>query len=162
MSEKQSGAAKGEDAQEKFGRFSITLDQMQDYEFRVRFDKEQFQDLMTDEPPPLGRDRGPNASRLLAAAVGNCLSASLVFCARKARLDMHGLHTEVALEYARNEKGRLRIGKIDVVIEPKFDESQPEKAERCLGLFEDYCTVSQSVRAGIPMSVSVKREARKP
>lgn len=157
MNEKQSGAAAGESAQEKFGRFSITLDQVKDYEFHVKFDKAQFQDLMTDEPPPLGCDTGPNASRLLAAAVGNCLSASLVFCARKARLDMRGLHTEVTLQYARNEKGRLRIGKIDVVIVPKFDQSQPEKAQRCVELFEDYCTVSQSVRAGIPMSVSVKR-----
>jgi uncharacterized OsmC-like protein len=157
MSEEQIGAAKGENAQEKLGRFSITLDQVQDYEFRVKFDKEQLEDLMTDEPPPLGRDRAPNASRLLAAAVGNCLSASLVFCARKARLNMQGLHTEVAVQYARNEKGRLRIGKIEVVIEPKFDESQPEKAERCLGLFEDYCVVTQSVRHGTPISVSVRR-----
>lgn len=157
MSEKQTGAQTGEDTQERFGRFSITLDQVQDYEFRVKFDKEQIEDLMTDEPPPLGRDKAPNASRLLAAAVGNCLSASLVFCARKARLNMQGLHTEVALQYARNEKGRLRVGQIDVEIEPKFDESQPDKAERCLGLFEDYCAVTQSVRGGIPISVSVKR-----
>jgi uncharacterized OsmC-like protein len=159
MDDKQGGAAAGKNEQEKFARFTITLDQVQDYEFHVKFDKAQFQDLMTDEPPPLGRDTAPNASRLLAAAVGNCLSASLVFCARKARLEMRGLHTEVSLQYARNEKGRLRVGKIDVVIVPKFDESQPEKTERCLGLFEDYCTVSQSVRAGIPMSVSVRREA---
>jgi len=143
-------------APEKVGRFSISVDQVQDYEFRVKFDKEQVQDLMTDEPPPLGHDKGPNASRLLAAAVGNCLSASLVFCARKTRLELRGLHTEVAFQYARNEKGRLRVGKIDVVISPQFDESQPEKVQRCVELFEDYCTVSQSVRAGIPMSVSVK------
>jgi len=157
MSEEQSGAPKGESTQEKFGRFSITLDQVQDYEFRVKFDKEQFEDLMTDEPPPLGRDRAPNASRLLAAAVGNCLAASLVFCARKTRLNMHGLHTEVALQYGRNEKGRLRVGKIEVVMEPKFDEGEPEKTERCLGLFEDYCVVTQSVRNGTPISVSVRR-----
>jgi len=157
MSETQSGTSKGESTQEKFGRFSITLDQVQDYEFRVKFDKEHLEDLMTDEPPPLGHDRAPNASRLLAAAVGNCLAASLVFCARKTRLDMHGLHAEVALQYGRNEKGRLRVGKIEVVMEPKFDESEPEKAERCLALFEDYCVVTQSVRHGTPISVSVKR-----
>jgi len=151
MEDRQTGAP------EKVGRFSITVDQVQDYEFRVKFDKEHVQDLMTDEPPPLGHEKGPNASRLLAAAVGNCLSASLVFCARKVRLDLRGLHTEVAFQYVRNEKGRLRVGKIEVVISPQFDEGQPEKIQRCVELFEDYCTVSQSVRAGIPMSVSVKR-----
>ncbi len=147
----------GQDRQEKLERFTITLDQERDYEFRVKFDKEQFEGVMMDNAPPLGRDRGPNASRFLAAAVGNCLCASLVFCARKIRLDMQGLHCSVTLQYARNEKGRLRIGKIDVEIEPQFDRGQHDKAERCLGLFEDYCSVTQSIRNGIPISVSVKR-----
>ncbi len=138
------------------GSFSITLERVQDYEFRVKFDKAQFQELMLDEPPPLGRDTAPNASRLLAAAVGNCLSASLAFCAQKARVRFLALNTRVDVRIVRNERGRLRIGKIDVEIEPEFEQADLEKAKRCLGLFEDYCTVSQSVRAGIPISVSVK------
>jgi uncharacterized OsmC-like protein len=142
--------------QAKSESFSVTLELVQDYEFRVKFDKAQFRELMLDEPPPLGRDTGPNASRLLAAAVGNCLSASLTFCAQKSRVPLYGLNTRVDVQYARTEKGRLRIGQIDVEIEPKFAAADAEKAKRCLGLFEDYCTVSQSIRAGIPISVSVK------
>jgi uncharacterized OsmC-like protein len=150
MPEKQSDA----------GFFSITLERVQDYEFRVKFDKAQFQELMLDEPPPLGKDAGPNASRLLAAAVGNCLSASLAFCSQKSRVPLHGLNTKVDVRLTRNEKGRLRIGNIDVEIEPVFEQVYAEKAKRCLGLFEDYCTVSQSFRAGIPISVSVKTAQR--
>ena len=56
-------------------QFSITMDQIEDYHFRVTFDKDQYPDLLTDEPAPIGRDSAPNASRLLAAAVGNCLCA---------------------------------------------------------------------------------------
>jgi uncharacterized OsmC-like protein len=138
------------------GRFSITLDSIKDYEFRVKFDKEQFEDILMDEPPPVGGDTGPNAPRLLAAAVGNCLSASLLFCARKSRVDVDGLHTEVSVQYTRNEKGRIRIGKIEVAIEPKIDRSEPDKAQRCLDLFQDYCVVTESVRKGIEVSVEVK------
>ena len=155
----QQGSKNREKQESESPLFSITLERVQDYEFRIKFDKAQFQELMLDEPPPLGRDTAPNASRLLAAAVGNCLSASLAFCAQKSRVQLQAMNTRVDVKITRNEKGRLRIGKIDVEIEPKFEQADLEKAKRCIGLFEDYCTVSQSVRAGIPISVSVKAAA---
>ena len=137
-------------------RFSISMDCVQDYRFLVHFDREQYADLQMDEPPPLGGDSAPNASRVLAAAIGNCLSASLLFCARKARANIEGLHTEVEVALARNEKGRLRIGKIEVTIEPRLRAGDEERARRCRELFEDYCVVTQSVRNGIDVSVNVK------
>ncbi|MGA2264309.1 MAG: OsmC family protein [Acidobacteriota bacterium] len=135
---------------------AITMDQIQDFQFRVKFDKDQYPDLKMDEPPPLGADTGPNASRLLAAAVGNCLSASFLFSARKVRANIESLHTTVKIWYARNERGRLRIGKLKVEIEPKFDAADAAKIGRCVGLFEDFCVVTQSVRGGIDVSVEVK------
>jgi len=135
--------------------FAITMDNLGEYEFRVRFDKELYEELVMDEQPPLGSDKGPDASRLLAAAVGNCLSASLLFCARKARVDIEGIHTEVKVDYVRNEQGRLRIGKIGVDIRPRFDSAELPKAQRCLELFEGYCVVTQSVRKGIDVTVEV-------
>ena len=138
------------------GRFNISMDCVQDYRFHVRFDKERYADLQMDEPPPLGGDSGPNASRVLAAAVGNCLSASLLFCARKARANIEGLHTEVGVALARNENGRLRIRKIEVSIEPRLSTGDKGKVQRCLELFEDYCVVTQSIRDGVDVSVTVK------
>ncbi len=136
--------------------FRIGMDCIQGYRFRVRFDKEQYAELQMDEPPPLGGDSGPNASRILAAAVGNCLSASLLFCAQKARAGIESLHTEVEVAFTRNEKGRLRIGKIGVTIDPRLSSADREKVRRCLDVFEDYCVVTQSVRDGIDVSVTVK------
>lgn len=139
-------------------RFKIEMDRIEDYRFLVRFDKGHYADLQLDEPAPLGSDSAPNASRILAAAVGNCLSASLLFCARKARVNVRGLRTEVKVAYARNENGRLRIGRIEVEIAPQLDEAERDKAQRCLDVFEDYCVVTQSVRGGIDVSVSVKQQ----
>ncbi len=137
-------------------RFTISIDCMQDFEFRVKFDKPSYQELLLDEPPPAGQDRAPNPDRLLAAAVGGCLSASLMFSAQKLRLNMKGLHTEVTVQHTRNEKGRLRVGKIEVEIIPNIEEPDPHKLQRCLEMFEDYCVVTQSVRKGIDVSVKVK------
>jgi hypothetical protein len=68
--------------------FTIHVEQVHDYEFKVRFDKLQFPERQLDEPGPLGRDTGPNAARVLSAAIGNCLSASLLFCAREAKVEL--------------------------------------------------------------------------
>jgi uncharacterized OsmC-like protein len=137
--------------------FGITIDQVRDFEFRIRFDREGLADLMTDEPPPHGGGAAPNPSQLLAAAVGNCLAASLVFAARKARLGLNALHAEVNTAYTRNERGRLRIGRIDVRIDPEFAAGDEGRVQRVLDLFEDFCVVTQSVKHGVEIGVQVRR-----
>ena len=55
----------------------------------------------------------------------------------------------------RNEKGRTRIAGIDVTISIAERFGDLPHQERCLEQFEDFCVVTQSIRAGIPVSVSV-------
>jgi len=136
--------------------FTIEVKQKENYEFEVRFDKDHYAPLRMDEPEPLGRDAAPNAARVLAAAVGNCLSASLLFCTRKARAELGPMETKVHVRLGRNERGRLRIAGIEVEIDPHFPPGEREKAARCLELFEDFCVVTASVRDGIPVDVRVK------
>jgi len=136
--------------------FTVSMRQLDNFEFEVRFDKEHYSPLRMDEPEPLGRDAAPNASRVLAAAIGNCLTASLLFCTRKARVEPGPMETRVQVKLSRNERGRLRIAGVEVEIDPRFAPGEREKAARCLELFEDFCVVTQSVREGIPVAVRVK------
>lgn len=135
-------------------QFTISIDQVRDYEFRVQFDKGH-PPVLLDEPQPLGRDAGPSASRMLAAAIGNCLSASLLFCVRKAHVEPGEIHTEVKVSIVRTENKRLRVGEVEVTIDPHIAEGDLERARRCRELFEDFCTVTESVRQGIDVRVSV-------
>ncbi len=135
-------------------KFRIEMERIEGYEFRVKFDWDQVPEIVLDEPEPIGKRRGPNASRLLAAAVGNCLSASLLYCLEKSHAEIAGMRTIVTGALVRNERGRLRVGGLDVTIETKGVD--PARLERCRGLFEDYCVVSDSVRQGIPIRVEVK------
>lgn len=125
------------------------------YKFLVDFHQKGVEPLLVDEPPPLGEGHGPGASKLLAAAVGNCLSASALFCLNKAHVPVLGMRTTVRTTKARNEKGRLRIGRIDVKLEIEVAEGDVPRMQRCLELFEDYCTVTASVRQGIEVGVEV-------
>lgn len=135
--------------------FTLTLERVQNYEFKVQFDWDHLPPLLVDESEPLGQRKGPNPSRLLAVAVGDCLSASLLFCLQKAKIEVKNIKTKVKGELTRNEKNRLRVGKIDVAIAVELADGQYDRINRCLDLFEDYCVVTASVRKGIPVNVIV-------
>ncbi|MGE5171611.1 MAG: OsmC family protein [Rudaea sp.] len=135
--------------------FSLELTQVDDYEFRVRFDWPNVPELTLDEPAPLGRAAGPNAARLVAAAVGNCLSSSLLFCMKKFKQAPGTLHSEVRGTLVRNARGRLRIGRFDVTIRLAEASGAIGHLDRCIEQFEDFCIVTESVRAGIPVDVRV-------
>jgi organic hydroperoxide reductase OsmC/OhrA len=135
--------------------FSLTLVRLENYEFETKFDLENLPSILLDEPPPLGNNKGPNASRMLAAAVGDCLSASLLFCLEKSKVPIQGVQTDVRGTLVRNEKGRLQVGKLDVHIKIDVPGETPQRTSRCLELFEEYCIVTGSVRKGIPVNVTV-------
>ncbi|HTJ83218.1 MAG TPA: OsmC family protein [Polyangiaceae bacterium] len=136
-------------------KFSIRVEQLDGFEFTVKFDKPQFAEIHMDEPPPLGKDAAPNAARILAAAIGNCLAASLVFCMKKAHAQTSGVRADVDVEIIRNEARRLRVGKVDVTLHTQIPGADPALAG-CLDVFEDFCMVTQSVRHGIPVTVHVE------
>jgi organic hydroperoxide reductase OsmC/OhrA len=158
-SESATGAAQGKGAATEGAAeahtFTIELEQERDYEFRVRFDWDGVPDLMLDEPAPLGRASGPNAARLIAAGVANCLSASLLFCMRKFKQDPGPIRARVTGRLTRNERGRMRIGGFDVEIRLPRAVEEIKFSERCLQQFEDFCIVTESVRNGIPVGVKV-------
>lgn len=135
--------------------FEVQLTLQRDYQITANFGIPGVADLTLDEPRPLGDGSGPNAARLLAAAVGDCLSASYLFCMRRAHIEVRDLKATVTGTYARNERGRVRIRNLKVRLEPVLATDQPERAARCLELFEDFCVVTQSVRDGIDVGVSV-------
>ena len=142
--------------------FQIQLERLDGYRFRAEFGDPAVPALLTDEGPPLGKGAGPNPSKLLATALANCLSASLVFCLSKNRVEVGKLSTSATGTYVRNEKNRLRIGRIDVLLRPELPGSDPAQVQKCLELFEDFCVVTASVRTGLPVGVRVEDARGRP
>ena len=139
--------------------FKIEIELIDKLQFNVKFDLPDASDLLMDEPPVFGGSGlGPNASRAIAAGVSNCLSASLAFCLRKTKADLKGMKT-VATGIVGREEGVLRLQKIDVKIYPKLGNKEDmAKLERCKGLFEKYCIVTESIRKGLPVNVEIATE----
>jgi uncharacterized OsmC-like protein len=111
--------------------------------------------VISDEPDPIGTNAGPSTPSMLAIAVGHCLSASLVETLRHAGIHVKSSTTEAIAVVAPNEDGNPRIKRIDVTIRPVVDR-ESGNIKRCIDVFENYCTVCQSIRPAIPVHVDVQ------
>ena len=134
---------------------SVSLQQQADYRFEIRFGDD-IPALIADEPAPLGQGAGPSPAQLLCASVGNCLSDSLLFALRKFKQAPDPLRCDVQAEVGRNTDNRLRILGIHATITLGVAAGSLEHLDRALAQFEDFCTVTQSVRQAIPVRVTVK------
>ncbi len=132
----------------------VKLRQQHDYRFDIRFD-DAMPVLTSDEPAPLGTGLGPSPAQLLAAAVGNCLSDSLLFALRKFKQSPEPLSCEVQAEIGRNAEGRVRVLQMNTVLRLGVAAAALAHLDRVLSQFEAYCTVTQSVGQGIPITVEV-------
>jgi len=143
----------------KVNEVEVRVAQEDAYRFEVTFDKE-FVPIVMDEPPPLGKDAGPNAARILATAIGNCLAASLVFCLGKRGVKVaHGMVATVAMDIVRTPERRLRIGEVRVALRAPSD-IPAEALAACREVFEEFCTVTASVRRGIDVKVTLEQAGR--
>jgi organic hydroperoxide reductase OsmC/OhrA len=133
----------------------ISLTQVGEYEFNVRFDGTAIADLATDETAPLGQGHGPNPSRLLATAVANCLAASLLFALRKFGNTPAPITAEARATIARNAGGRWRVPRIEVDLQLADATASLDHLDRVLAQFEDFCVVTGSVRQGVEVDVRV-------
>ena len=133
---------------------TVRLAQRHDYQFEVAFGAD-VPALVGDEPPPLGQGAGPSPIQLLASAVGNCLSSSLLFALRKFKQQPGSMSAEVTAEVGRNAEGRLRVLGITASLTLGAPADTIEHLDRVLGQFEAFCTVTQSVGQGIPVRVQV-------
>ncbi|MBU3647594.1 MAG: OsmC family protein [Limnohabitans sp.] len=132
----------------------VELRQQQDYRFDITFGDDAPL-LTSDEPAPLGTGLGPSPVQLLCAAVGNCLSDSLLFAFRKFKQTPEPIQCSVTAEVGRNADNRLRVLTMTARIQMGVAASELDQVGHVLAQFEEFCTVTQSVRQGIPITVEV-------
>lgn len=141
------------------GSFTIHLEQLDAYQFNIKFDLPDAADLVADEPAPLGDSTEPNASRLLAAAAANCLNAGLLFCLTKNDTPAKSLKTEATCHVSRNQQNRLRVSSMAIKLILNDELAQVERLDKCLRNFEEFSVIGASLRQGIPLQVTVTNEA---
>ncbi|SKA40070.1 Uncharacterized OsmC-related protein [Enhydrobacter aerosaccus] len=133
---------------------SITLTRQANYKFLVDYGPG-LPGGTLDEPAPLGGSEGPSPVQALVTAVAGCLSASFVFALAKFKEDPGPVAIAATCSLARNEYNRMRVTGVDVTLKLGTPPQTLAHLQRALAQFEDFCTVSQSIRAGIPYTLKV-------
>ena len=133
---------------------TVELKQQADYRFALQFSPGA-PAVLSDEPPPLGQGAGPSPVQLLAAAVGNCLAASLVFALKKFKQSAGTISAVAEAKVGRNEQNRLRVQAVNVKLTLGAPADTLQHLDQALAQFEDFCTVTQSVRPAFPVAVEV-------
>ena len=131
----------------------LTLEQEDDYAFRIRFEDTALEPLLSDEPAPLGHDRGPSPARLLLAGVANCLVASLLFALRKQHNAPGRLRARITATPVRNAEGR---GASLCFVDCSCPSDESTIIWNACWNSSEFCIVTQSVRQGIDVAVTVK------
>lgn len=133
---------------------SLTVTRQQGYQFLVDFG-DGLGPVTGDLPEPLGQGAGPSPEHLLGAAVANCLCSSLLFSLAKFKQDPGLVTARATLTQGRNAEGRVRVTQIAVDIHLEKPGAGMEHLDRVLAQFEAFCTVTESVRSGVSVSVAV-------
>lgn len=132
----------------------VSLVQQHDYRFDIHFGGD-IPVLTGDEPAPLGTGLGPSPVQLLSAAVGNCLSDSLLFALRKFKQAPEPIRCDITSQVGRNPEGRLRVLAMTAQLTLGVPAASLQHLDRVLGQFEAFCTVTQSVGQGIPITIEI-------
>ncbi len=133
-------------------QFTLSIKRIENYLFQLDFGE--FGNVLADEPEPIGNGEGPSPSAMLAASVANCLSASLLFALSKKKDDPGEMSAVVTGTTGRVGK-YLRITHVKVDLKLGVEKSALSSLDDALSVFENYCTVTQSVRAGIDVDVQI-------
>lgn len=134
---------------------SVKIRRLGDFRFLIDFGAG-IPQLQADDTAPLGAGEEPSPDQLLLAAVANCLSSSLFFALREFKQDAGNITTTVTARIDRNEDKRLRLQETAVVVQPGKRGDEVQHLDRILSQFESFCTVTESVRRGIPVVVAVE------
>jgi uncharacterized OsmC-like protein len=141
----------------EFSPVQVEVDQVDRYRFQVTYPETPLAPLTVDEPVPVGAGTGPDPGRALAGAVGHCLSTTLYNTLERSRVRATPIRTTVTLRFGRNAAGRKRVIGLAVRIEcAPLDEADRDRFNRSVAIFEDYCTVTGSVRQGIPVRTEIR------
>lgn len=138
-------------------RFDITMKHYSDFRFITQASEDGLPHGMpfpSDEPDPVGQNSGPATPALLATAVAHCLSASLLETSRKAHMPILSMETRATAVVVPNEEGNPRIRRIEVTLSPTLGQDNPRR-QRCEDVFQNYCTVSSSLKPAIDIQVKV-------
>ncbi len=119
--------------------------------------------MIIDEPKEMGgTDEGPSPIQVLLMSLAGCLNVTGHEIARQKGLALHGM--KIGIEGVMNPctflgcsfEERAGFQNINVKIEPDFTDATQQQIDEWLKETEERCPVTDNIKAGTSLSVSVR------
>ena len=119
--------------------------------------------MIIDEPKEMGgTDEGPSPIQVLLMSLAGCLNVTGHEIAREKGLELHGV--KIGIEGVMNPctflgcsyEERAGFQNIEVKIEPDFTGATQQQIDEWLKETEQRCPVTDNIKAGTSLSVSVR------
>ncbi len=119
--------------------------------------------MIIDEPKEMGgTDEGPSPIQVLLMSLAGCLNVTGHEIAREKGLELHGI--KIGIEGVMNPctflgcsyEERAGFQNIEVKIEPDFTGATQQQIDEWLKETEERCPVTDNIKAGTSLSVSVR------
>ncbi|MDX1748609.1 MAG: OsmC family protein [Halobacteriales archaeon] len=119
-------------------------------------------ELFFDEPEYVRVSDGdlhPCPHDYLLATVGGCQIEILKQCLEKSRIEGYEIDLEIRSKKARegvSEERGFIISDLHTTVTVSVPDEFVTRARRCADTFEDYCSISQSVRVGVDIETEAE------
>jgi uncharacterized OsmC-like protein len=132
----------------------VELKHKEDCQFDVRFRTKEG-DLLMDKPFQVGVGYGPEAVTMLTMSTTYCMTASLNYYLKKARVEPTTLRARGHVDMRLTEEKFRRVKGMEIDIRIEVTEKERKRLERALERFTDFCIISESIRGSFPITVRV-------
>ncbi len=140
----------------------VTLEWIEGEDLEIKFNSELMNDVTIKRKGVPSEKMGGEARKLLAAALAECMCSTLYFLLKWAKVDFSVLRAEAVPVTSKDEKGRLYVDRIDLMInlEIKGDQDDLKRLSRVENLFKRGCLMSRSIKKGIEINYKIITERR--
>jgi len=138
-------------------KVTIDIEWLGGEDFKIKFGSKSIDELIISRSRVPREEIGGEARELLAASIAECMSSTLLFYLKWAKIKLNGLRSTVEVITDKDEQGHYRVSMVNLNfnVEIPRDKETLKKLERVKKILSRGCFISRSLERGVKVNFSI-------